>query len=46
MTLATEIRSAQGIRYLGNLPESMKLGTVFDAAIAKDAADPGTAQAF
>ena len=46
MTLATEILSAPGIRYLGALPPSMKLGTVFDAAIAKATADAQAARAF
>ena len=46
MTLATEIISAQGIRYLGAIPDSMKLGTVFDAAIANAAADVPAAQSF
>ena len=46
MTHATEIISAQGIRYLGAIPDSMKLGTVFDAAIAKTAADVPAAQSF
>ena len=36
MTLATEIIPAAGIRYLGSIPESMGLGTVFDAGIAKE----------
>lgn len=46
MTLATEIISASGIRYLGAIPDSMKLGTVFDAAIANAAADVAAAQSF
>ena len=50
MTLATEITSAPGIRYLGALPDSMKLGTVFGAAIANTDAnatrDATAAQAF
>jgi len=46
MTLATEIISASGIRYLGAIPDSMKLGTVFDAAIANAAADVSAAQSF
>jgi len=46
MTLATEIISASGIRYLGAIPDSMKLGTVFDAAIANAARDAAAAQSF
>jgi len=46
MTLATEIISAQGIRYLGAIPDSMNLGTVFDAAIANAAADVPAARSF
>ena len=46
VTLATEIISASGIRYLGTVPESMKLGTVFEAAIANAAADVSGAQSF
>jgi molybdate transport system substrate-binding protein len=46
MTLATEIISASGIRYLGTIPDSMKLGTVFEAAIAIAAADVSAAQSF
>jgi molybdate transport system substrate-binding protein len=46
MTLATEIISASGIRYLGTIPESMKLGTVFEAAIGNAAADVSAAQSF
>jgi molybdate transport system substrate-binding protein len=46
MTLATEIISASGIRYLGAIPDSMKLGTLFDAAIANAPGDACAAQAF
>ena len=46
MTLATEIISASGIRYLGTVPESMKLGTVFEAASANAATDVAAAQSF
>ena len=46
MTLATEIISAPGIRYLGAIPDSMKLGTVFDAAIANAAGDRAAAQSL
>lgn len=46
ITLATEIMSASGIRYLGTLPDSMKLGTVFEAAIANAAADVPGARSF
>ena len=46
MTLATEIISASGIRYLGAVPDSMNLGTTFEAAIANAAADRSTAQSF
>ncbi|MCE2945599.1 MAG: substrate-binding domain-containing protein [bacterium] len=46
MTLATEIRAVPGIRYLGALPESLGIGTVFDAAIANAAGDIEAAQAF
>lgn len=46
MTLATEIISASGIRYLGTVPDSMKLGTVFEAAIANATADLSAAQSF
>jgi molybdate transport system substrate-binding protein len=46
MTLATEIISAPGIRYLGAIPDTMKLGTVFDAAIANAAGDRCAAQSF
>lgn len=46
MTLATEIISAPGIRYLGAIPDSMKLGTVFDAAVANASADASAAHAF
>lgn len=46
MTLATEIISASGIRYLGTVPDSMNLGTVFEAAIANAAVDVSAAQSF
>lgn len=46
MTLATEILSAPGIRFLGTLPASMGLGTAFDGAIARAAANPSAARAF
>lgn len=46
ITLATEIHSAEGIRYLGALPGSMNLGTVFDAAVSTAPLDAGLAQAF
>lgn len=46
MTLATEILSVPGIRFLGVLPASMRLGTVFDAALARAAANPAAARAF
>jgi molybdate transport system substrate-binding protein len=46
MTLATEIISAPGIRYLGAVPDSMQLGTFFEAAIAVSPADLTAAKAF
>jgi molybdate transport system substrate-binding protein len=46
ITLATEIISAEGIRYLGALPDSMGLGTVFDATVAKSPLDGDAARAF
>lgn len=46
MTLATEIKPAEGIRYLGAVPDSMGLGTPFDAGIARAHAGNPSAQAF
>jgi molybdate transport system substrate-binding protein len=46
MTLATEIIPAKGIRYLGEVPSSMGLGTVFDAGIAKASAASTAANDF
>jgi len=46
MTLATEIKPAAGIRYLGAVPDSMGLGTPFDAGIAKGQPAGSAAHAF
>jgi molybdate transport system substrate-binding protein len=43
MTLGTEIRSVENVRYLGNIPNEMGLGTVFDAGSAKRSDNPVTA---
>jgi molybdate transport system substrate-binding protein len=42
MTLGTEIRSVENVRYLGDFPDEMGLGTVFDAGSAKHDTRPGT----
>ncbi len=43
MTLATEIRSIPDVRYIGNIPDEMDLGTVFDAGLSKHNARSGAA---